>query len=135
MRGFEAVGHLGCRVGEHLGIRVGRRAGLVARVGEQVGRTPQQPHSSTLPGARAASVDHLIELGRRFGELLALGGDVAIVEAVERHAQLGEELERGVHLLPRRGHRIGVAANVGCHGRSNVPAPKMSKPSQAKLCQ
>ena len=35
------------------------------------------------------------------------------MEAVEGHAELGEELERGVHLLLGGGHRVGVGAKVG----------------------
>ena len=103
---LEAVGDLGRGEGEHLGIRVGRRPGLVARVGEQVGRTPQQLH----PGALlvlGGPVGHLVEQGRGLLERRTLGGDVAVVEAVEGHAELGEELEGGVHLLVGRRQRIG----------------------------
>ena len=35
------------------------------------------------------------------------------MEAVERHAELGEELERGLHLLLGGGHRLGTGGEGG----------------------
>ena len=63
----------------------------------------------------------------------AVGRDVAVVEAEERHAELLEELERGRHLLLRPDHRIELRAGSTA-GRS-VPSPKMSDPGHTKLCQ
>ena len=107
MRGLEAMGDLARRVGEQLGIRVRRRPGLVARVREQVRRAPQQLHTGAFL-VLGGGVDHLVEQGHGLLERRALGRDVAVVEAVERHAELREELERGVHLLARRGDRVGA---------------------------
>ena len=109
MRRLEAVGHLAGSEGEHLGVGIGRRARLIARVGEQVGGAPQQLHTGSLL-MLGGDVDHLVEIDRRLFEAGALGCDVAVVEAVERHAELGEELEGGVHLLLRRDHRVGAGS-------------------------
>jgi hypothetical protein len=100
------VGHLRRRVGEDLGVGVGGGTGLVAGVGEQVGGAPQRDQ----PGALlvlGGPVDHLVEQRCRLLERAALGCDVAVVEAVVGHAELGEELEGRVHLLARRLHRVG----------------------------
>ena len=90
---------------EHLGIGVGRRARLVARVGEQVGGPPQEPHARPLLVAGGV-VGQRVEVGAERREALALWGDVAIVEAVVRRAELLEELERDGHLRPRRRHLV-----------------------------
>ncbi len=69
------------------------------------------PHSSSTPvrsWCSAAAVDHLVEQRGRLLERRALGRDVAVVEAVEGHAELREELERGVHLLAGGGDRVGA---------------------------
>ena len=60
MRGFEAMGDLAGRVGEQFGIRVRRRARLVARVREQVGRAPQQLDTGALL-VLGGGIDHLVE--------------------------------------------------------------------------
>ena len=72
LRHLEHVLDLGGGVGEHLGIGVRGRAGLVARMGEQVGRAPQQPDA---------------------GPLLVVGGVVG--ERVEVRAELGEASPSG----------------------------------------
>ncbi len=105
MRGVHAVGDLRRGEREQLRIGVRRRAGLEAGVGEQVRRAPQQLHAGALL-VLAGEVDHLVEVAARLGERRALGGDVAVVEAVERHAELRHELERGVHLRAGGDHRI-----------------------------
>ena len=105
--GLEAVGDLGGRVGEHLGVGVGRRA----RPGSAGWRTgwpcPTAAARRCAPGARrprstissSSAADSLNDA--------ALGRDVAVVEAVEGHAELGEELERRGHLLAGRLQRVG----------------------------
>ena len=102
-------------VGEDLGVGVGRGAGLVARVGEQVGRAPQEAHAGLLLVAGGV-VREGVEVGPELGEGRALGRDVAVVEAVVGHAELGEELERGRQLHAGGGHR--VARRRPSHGRS-----------------
>ena len=108
------MGDLGCGVGEQVGVRVGRCAGLVARVGEQVRRPPQQLDARALL-VLGGGIDHFVEQRRRLLERGALGGDVAIVEAVERHPELDEELERRVHLL------LGSFDRIGGRGERRVP--------------
>ena len=94
------------RVGEHVRIGIGGRTGRVARMAEQVGGSPQEP------GARARHValrlpHHRVEVRPRLREGAPLRRDVAIVEAVERHAQLGDELEGRLQLRRRGRHRVG----------------------------
>ena len=96
---------LGGRVGEHLRVGVGRGTGRVAGVAEEVGSPPQELHAGPGHVGRGV-VDHRLQVRPRFRERPTLRGDVAIVEAVERHAQLGEELEGGVELRLRRDHRV-----------------------------
>ena len=108
----EALGHLEHvldlrrGVGEDLGIRVGGRAGLVARVGEQVRGAPQQADAGPLLVAQGI-VDEGVEVVPELGEAVALGRDVTIVEAVVRDAELREELEGGGHLRAGAGHLVG----------------------------
>ena len=112
MRRLEHHLHLRRRVGEHLRIRVGGRARGVARVAEQVGRPPQELHPG--PGhVLLGLADHHIQVGARLGERPALGCDVAIVEAVERDAELDDELERRIELCPRRGQRLEAGIEPG----------------------
>jgi hypothetical protein len=105
--GLEAVRHLrgGVREEFRVGVRGGTR--LVAGIREQVGGAPEHLH----PGAflmGGGLVDHGVEVPARLGERGTFGGDVAVVEAVERHAELVEELERGGHLVCGRAERFGV---------------------------
>src|ERR1035438_4736486 len=44
-RQFDAVPHLCCRKSKHIRIRVGSRSRHVARVAEEIRRTPKQLHS------------------------------------------------------------------------------------------
>ena len=76
-------------------------------MGEQVGRAPQQAHAGLLLEA-GGPLHQLGQVGRRLGERGSGRGHVDVVEAVERHAELGEELEGGVLLGPGRLHRVGA---------------------------
>ena len=78
------------------------------------------PHSSSHAGAflmLGGGVDHLVEERGRLLERRPFGRDVAVVEAVERDPELGEELERGVHLL------VGGRDRVGGRRERRVPWP------------
>jgi len=55
---------------------------------------------------RLGAIDDVLEMGLRLGERPAFGGDVAVVEAEARNAELGDELERRVEL------RLGGAERV-----------------------
>ena len=48
----------------------------------------------------------MLEIGLRLGERPAFGGDVAVVEAEARNAELGDELERRVELRLGGGERV-----------------------------
>jgi hypothetical protein len=104
---LEHVLDLGRGVGEHLGIRVGRRAALVAGVGEQVGRAPQQLRSGALLVAQRL-VGQCVEIGPELGVGVAFRGHVAVVEAVIRHAELLEEFEGDGQLLAGLRHRVAA---------------------------
>ena len=105
MRRLEHRLDLGGREGEDGGVRVGGRARRVARMAEQVGRPPQQAEA----GPRHPLLDHAddgVEVGLRLGVGVPFRRDVAVVEAEERHAELLEELERGVELGLGGEHRL-----------------------------
>ena len=102
---LEHVLDLRRREGEHLGIGVRGRAALVARMGEQVRGAPQQPDAGPFLVARGI-VGQRVQVRAEVGEARPLRRDVAVVEAVARHAELGEELEGHRHLLPGRVHRV-----------------------------
>src|SRR6266508_3447220 len=78
---------------------------VAAPAAEQVRRAPQELDARPLHVAGGV-VDHRLEVRARLRERRALRGDVAIVEAVERHAELRDELEGGVELGPRGRHRV-----------------------------
>ena len=97
-RAAQVVGHLHRLLdlrggeGEDVEVRAGRRPVHVAGVAEEVGRAPEQLDA----GPRLLvleDLDDLVEVGVALLERLALGGDVAVVEGVERGAELLEELE------------------------------------------
>ena len=103
------------RVGEHVGVGARRRAVDVARVAEQRRRAPQQLD------ARAFLL--LLEDGRDgvqvavgFREGLAFRGHVAVVEGVERRAELLEELEGDAGALLRVLDRRGAVVPGPEHG-------------------
>jgi hypothetical protein len=87
----------------------------VARVGEQVGRAPQQLDAGPLLVLRER-VDHDVEVLVALGERRPLGSHVAVVEAVEADAELLHELEG--HVGPLHGHlqRVGVVLPRAEHG-------------------
>ena len=105
VRGLHRVAHLRCGMGKHLRVGVGGTAGGVAGMGEQVGRAPEQAHTG-LGLLLGGPLDEDIQVGFRLAQRLAGRRHVHVVEAIERRAQLGEELERGVLLGERSLHRV-----------------------------
>ena len=101
----EALGHLEHvldlrrGVGEHLGVGVGGGAGLVARMGEQVGRPPQQPDA---------------------GPLLVAGGVVA------QRIEGGPELREARRSRARRPGRGSSSTGSRSSRRTRRPRPSWS---------
>ncbi len=129
--GVDAVLHLRRGVGEDVGVGVGGGAGRIAGVHECLRGAPQQLRVR-LGHLRFGVVDHRVEVGAALGEGGALGRDVAVVEAVEGNAELGEELEGGVHLHVGGDHGVerrvepravegASAEDVGADPRKTVP--------------
>ena len=90
---FERLLHLGGGVGKGLGVAARGRAVHVARIAEEIGRAPEQLDAGPL----LLFFEHLddgVEILVRLGEVRAFGRDVAIVERIERRAELLDELER-----------------------------------------
>ena len=113
---LEHVLDLGRGEREHLGVGVRGRAGLVARMGEQVGGAPQEPDAGPLlvPGG---VVGERIEVRTELRVRRALWRHVAVMEAVVGDADLGEELEGDRHLRSRRRHLVAAAVEPGTvHG-------------------
>ena len=99
LRNVERLLHLRGGVGENLGIGIGCRAGHEARIGKQVGRAPQKLHTRALL-MTGEHLDDAVEDVVALGQRLALGRDVAVVEAVVGSAQLLEKFKsRGGLLL------------------------------------
>ena len=98
---------LGAGEGEDVEVRAGGRAVHVAGVGEEVGRAPEQLDAGPCLFV-LEDLDDLVEVGVALLEVVALGGDVAIVERVERGAELLEELEGDLGLALGVGDRVGA---------------------------
>jgi hypothetical protein len=109
---LEHVLHLGRCIGEDLGVGVGGGACGVSRVAEQVGGAPQQADTGPLLESEGV-VGEGVEVAPELRERGAIGGDVAVVEAVEGGAELGEELECGGHLGPGRVHLVARRVDPG----------------------
>ncbi len=107
LRHLEHHPDLGRGVREDLGVRVRRGAGLVARVREEVRGPPEEGDTGPLLVAERV-VHQRVQVGPELREAVALGRDVAVVEAVVGDAELLDELERDRHLLTRRVHRVGI---------------------------
>ena len=120
-------------VGEHLGIGVGRGAALVARMGEQVRGAPQELDPGPLLVAQGV-IDERVEVRSEGREAVALGCDVAVVEAVVRDAQLAEELERDGHPVAGAGHLVGVGEpwTVERADAEHVPAVPRERVPEAR---
>ena len=128
--GVEGALHLRGGVGEDVGVGVGRGAAHVARVREQVGGAPEEFHAGGfLEGLGVGDDGGEVLVG--LGERGALGGDVAVVEAVERRADFLEKLEGGVHadlgdgdgvfaLFPRADDGAGTE-RIGAGAAEGVP--------------
>ena len=105
LRDLEHVADLRGRVGEDLRVGVGRGPALIARVGEEIGRAPQELDAGPFLVAQRI-VHERVQVGLELGERGSLGRHVHVVEAVVGHAQLLEELEGDGHLQARCLHRI-----------------------------
>ncbi|SYZ57601.1 hypothetical protein CPBF367_38810 [Xanthomonas arboricola pv. juglandis] len=126
------------RTRHHIEVRVGRCAVHVARVREQVGGAPQQLDAG-VGLALLGDADHVFEVALVLADVVGIRRQVDVVEAVIRHAKLGEEFKRGIGLgfgtvqrgvadIPRiraraRAERIGAiaaeAVPVG-HGKAQM---------------
>ena len=127
---IEGLLHLRRGVGEDMGVGVRGRTAHVARVGEQVGGAPEQLHAGGLLEVLGVG-DDAVEVAVGLSEGLALGGDVTVVEAVERRADFLEKLKRGIEPGLRDRDRVGTlfpraddgagAEGVGAHAAERVP--------------
>src|SRR6478736_3162327 len=104
-RHVQRLAHLSGRVGEDFRIGIGGSATHVARVAEQVGGAPQELHARACHLALGAS-DQTVEVSVALLQGSALGSHVAIVEGVERRAELLEELEGDLQLQLRGLDRV-----------------------------
>jgi len=92
LRHIQSLLHLRCGVGEDVGVGIRRSAAHVTRAGEQVSRAPEQLHAGGLLEVLGMG-DDAVEMAVGLGEGLALRSNVAVVEAIERRADLLEELK------------------------------------------
>ena len=129
--GFEHVLHLGRGVGEDLGIRVGRGPSRITRMAEEIRGAPEQPETRFLH-LRGRGVGHLVQPCGTFGECRAFGRDVPVVEAVEGHTELREELEGDVELPVGECHLVAPrhlpGAIEGAIPEDVVPRPAEGVP-------
>ncbi len=104
---FHRLLHLGGGVGEGVGVGAGGGAVNVTLVAEEVSGAPEELDT----GALLLFLDYLddgIEVLVALSQVLAFGGDVAIMEAVEADAELLQELEGDSDAL--LGHLDAVGA-------------------------
>ena len=131
LRDGQHVRDLSCRIREDGGIRVRRRSRLVAGMAEQVGGAPEQARAGPLLVAERV-VDELVEIALELPEAPALRRDVDVVEAIEGHAELLDELEGGGHLQPGGSHRIetrvGPRTVQGPDAEHVAPVPRERVP-------
>ncbi len=78
---------------------------LIARMGEQVRGPPQESDAGPLLVA-GSIVRERVQVRAEVGVARPFGGDVAVVEAVVRRAELREELEGHRHPPPRGVHLV-----------------------------
>ena len=97
--------HLGGRVSKDMGIGVGGRTAHVARVGEEVGGPPEQPHSGLLLEFLGVE-HHPVKIPVRLGKAGTLGGDVPIVETPEGTLDLREKLKSSLKPPQGNGNRV-----------------------------
>ena len=103
---FQGLFDLGGGEGEGVGVATGGRAVHVARIAEQVGGAPEQLDAAAVL-LLLEHLDHRVEVLVGLGQRGALGGDVAVVEAIERCAELVDELEGHGHAVDRIFDRVG----------------------------
>src|SRR5690606_15332570 len=110
--------HLRTRVRDDVEARVRRGAVHVTGMREEVRRAPEQLHARRFL-ALCRLLDHRCEALLALRHALPFRREIPVVEAVERHAKLREELERGVEavlgaleriapLVPRIASRTGT---------------------------
>ena len=93
--------------GEDVEIGAGGRPVHVAGIGEEVGGAPEQLDAGPCLFV-LEDLDDLVEVGVAFLEVVAFGGDVAIVKGVEGRAELLEELEGDLGLALGVGDRVAA---------------------------
>ena len=101
-----------------------------AGIGEEVGGPPEQLDAGPCLLV-LEDLDHLIEVRVALLEVVALGGDVAIVKRVKGCAELLEELEGDLD------SRWALATELlpSSQGRRAVPTPNGSERTLQKVCQ
>ena len=109
LRDLHALLHLGRSIGKHVSIGVRGGAVHVDAVSEQVRRSPEKPHSRLLLLLQHVVGDD-VQTAVRLLQRIALGNEVAVVEAVVVDAKLGEELEGSVALFLRFDNGILISA-------------------------
>src|SRR5690606_4728874 len=95
-RDVDRLLHLRGRIGEGIGVGARRGAVHVARVRKEVRGSPEEADSRALL-LLLESLDDAIEIAIRLGERGSFGSDIAVVEAIERRAELLHELEGDAH--------------------------------------
>ena len=112
MGDIQTVLHLCCGAGVDLRIGVGRSPGHVAGVSKEPGSPPQQLHTGSLLMSGQV-IGELEQVRGLLSKRCALGRNIVIMEAVVRHPELLEELERHPHLRSGGIHRRKVRIQPG----------------------
>ena len=110
VRDFQRLLHLRGGKGEGVGVATGGRAMHEPRIGEQIGRAPEQFDAGALL-LFFQHFDHRVEIRVGLAQVFAFRRDVAVVEGVKRRAELFDELEG----------RPGAVLGVGHGVRPVVP--------------
>ena len=130
VRHLERFLDLRAGVGEGVEVRARRRPVHVPAVRKEIRGAPEQLD----PGPLLLLLEHLdngVEVGVALLERLALGGNVSVVERIERDAQFLHEFERGPALASARSQHSVPSSQ----GRTAVPTPNGSESGFTKVCQ
>ena len=99
--------HLRRGIREHVGVRVRGCTAHIPRIGEKIGRAPEELHAGGLLQLLRVG-DKLVEIPVGLDQTAAFRRDVAVMETPEGRLDLDEELEGGIH--PRLGDGDGILA-------------------------
>ena len=115
---------------EHIHAGAGARAAHVSGVGKQARGSPEQTNTGG-PLQTLGVVDHLVKLVIGLGKIVALGGNITIVEAPES----APNLVTNSNMASMVWWAACISSSATDHGIDRQPTPKGSAPVPRMACQ